>query len=184
MTVVGITGAAGSGKDTIADHLCARHGFIKVSLADPIKDILNERYGFTAELWNNRAWKEAPNPMLGQDRHGMYYSPRQAAQWMGTEVGRRLGGQDVWVKEIQRRINGAGYRDVVIPDIRFDNEARLVDTLLSVYRPGIEAVSAHVSELGVNRCYVKAFLPNIGSTTQLLSLAEAALGLPITGERL
>ncbi|CAL5226285.1 g9130 [Coccomyxa viridis] len=38
--LIGLTGAKYSGKDTLADHVCHSHGFIKYALADPLKGIL------------------------------------------------------------------------------------------------------------------------------------------------
>ncbi len=52
MTIIGITGQAGSGKDTVADHLVQRHGYVKIALADPIKRLGREVFGFTDDqLW-------------------------------------------------------------------------------------------------------------------------------------
>lgn len=52
MSIVGITGQAGSGKDTVADRLVKEHGFQKVALADPIKRFGYHVFGFSEEqLW-------------------------------------------------------------------------------------------------------------------------------------
>jgi len=50
--IIGITGLAGSGKDTLADILVRQNGYVKVSLADPIKRICKEVFDFSDEqLW-------------------------------------------------------------------------------------------------------------------------------------
>lgn len=60
--IIGVTGlcedpqgnvrVAGAGKDTVADHLVAKHEFVRIGLADPLKRICAEIYGFTdAQLW-------------------------------------------------------------------------------------------------------------------------------------
>ena len=40
--LVGITGKAGSGKDTVGDYLVKSHGFKKIALADPIKRLVKD----------------------------------------------------------------------------------------------------------------------------------------------
>ncbi len=50
--IIGICGNAGVGKDTTADFLVKTNGFVKVSLADPMKRICQAVYGFSNEqLW-------------------------------------------------------------------------------------------------------------------------------------
>jgi len=60
MTLVGISGQAGSGKDTVADRLVTDHGFVKVGLADPLKRFGKEVFGFTEEqLWGPSEMRNA-----------------------------------------------------------------------------------------------------------------------------
>ena len=52
MNIIGITGRAGSGKSTVARILTEQHGFVEVALADPLKRICRDVFGFTdAQLW-------------------------------------------------------------------------------------------------------------------------------------
>lgn len=73
--IIGVSGQAGSGKDTVADHLIKSHRFTRVALADPLKRFGQEVFGFTnAQLWgashfrneadirysvNSRSWEDA-----------------------------------------------------------------------------------------------------------------------------
>lgn len=70
--IIGITGfsydeadirrVAGAGKDTAADWLVERHGFVKIGLADPLKRICKEVYNFTDDqLWGPSQFREAPD---------------------------------------------------------------------------------------------------------------------------
>jgi hypothetical protein len=50
--IFGISGKAGSGKDTVADYLVKNHGFVKVSLADEMKRFAKRLFEFTdQQLW-------------------------------------------------------------------------------------------------------------------------------------
>jgi dephospho-CoA kinase len=40
MRLIGLTGPAGCGKDTVAGFLCIVHGFVQVSFAKPIRNAL------------------------------------------------------------------------------------------------------------------------------------------------
>lgn len=184
--VAGLTGPAGSGKDTVADYLVARHGFVKMALADPIKNLLNERFGWTPEHWADREWKERGDHRYGTAFDGTPMSPRSWAQWLGTEVGRKVAGDDVWARQTRHRMNipHIQYADqpIVIPDVRFDNEADLLcDKVIRIYRPDDQRpdVREHVSENGLNAKYITATIPNTGTKERLFSLVEVALGLPI-----
>lgn len=174
-TIVGLTGRAGVGKDTLADHLVASHGYVKYSLAGPLKRALNLLFGFTPEQWEDREWKERVIPWIGK-------SPRQLAQTLGTEWGRTCVAEDIWLRiaraEIVRLLDG-GAAGVVITDIRFDNEARFVrgmgGVVCSISRGGIEAVSAHSSETGVHLALVDAWLSNDTAPAALFATADLAL---------
>lgn len=147
--IIGITGPAGSGKDTVAQYFVKHFGYTRYALADPIKETVNALYG-----WNNRHafgdLKEVVDPRWG-------VSPRYVYQRFGTEVMRELGGSDFWIKVCEMRTRL--FRKIVVPDIRFNNEAEWVrkhGVLLHVVASGrgIKPVCNHTSENGVtfNTC--------------------------------
>lgn len=150
-----LAGAAGVGKDTLADYLVREHGYVKYRFADPLKKLLNERFGWTPEMWENRDWKEAKCSSCGRDGNFERFSPRSWAQWLGTEVGRVIGGKDVWVDAMWRQYERehAG-RPMVVCDARFDNEAHSFwlrgGEVLHIRRPGAPRVAAHSSEDGIS----------------------------------
>lgn len=178
-----LSGRAGVGKDTVADYLVREHGYVKYRFADPLKKLLNERFGWTDANWNDRAFKEEPTLECGMGRlpDGKFgrLSPRSWAQWLGTEVGRTIGGKDVWVDAMWRQYqdNDRGKR-LVVSDARFDNEAASFwsrgGDVLHIERPGVAPVLAHASETGidkefwsysvVNDCPMDEFLARVMST--------------------
>lgn len=150
--LIGISGLAGSGKDTVADFLVAEHKFVKVSFADPLKRICQDVFEFTDEqLWGPSEKRNAPDPrfprgkVLDEDTtRELFLTPRYALQQLGTEWGRDCYGP-IWV-EYAVRIHDKlqkgsccydkrfGLRpvtewdeirpkkNVVIADVRFKNE--------------------------------------------------------------
>ena len=104
MSIIGISGLAGSGKDTSADFLVDDHRFVKLSFADPLKRICRDVYDFTdQQLWGPSQFRNAKDeryrrPCAGSheeipcpDCRGTgvtYLTPREALQRLGTEWGR------------------------------------------------------------------------------------------------
>ena len=167
-SLIGIAGAAGAGKDTVANHLVANYGYIIYKFADPLKQMLNERFGWTMEHWEDREWKErrgviVTNLARNPDHTTLMpkISPREMAQWLGTDVIRKHFDRDAWVTLMHRAYVESGRHRTVIPDVRFDNEAIAIQDLggfvLKVQREnGDQPVTPHVSEKGVSEFLVSA----------------------------
>lgn len=151
MQIIGITGKARSGKDTIAGWLRDNRGAYVTHFAWPIKAAIERAFSLPASIWEGSS-KETALEWLGK-------SPRYLAQTLGTEWGRNLVGNDVWVMATEQRLRDTRvwYQDctIVIPDCRFENEAAWVRKhghLLHVDRPDRDAiggVAGHASEAGV-----------------------------------
>jgi hypothetical protein len=74
--IIGISGQAGAGKDTIAD-IMKEHTFAKVSLADPLKRIARDVFDFTDEqLWGPSEMRNKPDKRY--PREHSYPSPAAA----------------------------------------------------------------------------------------------------------
>ncbi len=141
MKVIGFCGAAGAGKSTAADRLVHCHGFRRVRFAGPLKRMmwalgLDERH-------TDGALKELPCGLLGGR------TPRFAMQTLGTEWGRDIIAQDLWLRAWRAEVTAA-CKLVVVDDVRFANEAEAVrqagGTLIRITgRGGISG--GHVSEL-------------------------------------
>ena len=113
MTIIGIAGAAGAGKDTVADVLVAELAFTKDKFARPLKEILNNLFGWRMENWDDPEWKELPNAACGM------HTPRYVAQTFGTDWGRNTIYPDIWVDAAMR---GVVSDRTVFSDVRFPNE--------------------------------------------------------------
>ena len=148
--ILAFTGFAGSGKDSVAQQFVKNDGYERIGFADPLKKMLyalNPRI----ELFNDdfighwhiknivdiKGWDEAKKePEI-----------RQLLQKLGTESGRAALGEDIWVKTLFNSPHGAR---IVIPDVRFKNEAdeisRSGGTVVRIIRPGVGPVNDHASD--------------------------------------
>lgn len=113
MRLIGIAGQARSGKDTLADYLLENLGgeWQRSSFANPMKQMLGA-IGVDCSDAN----KDNIDPTFG-------VSVRHMMQTLGTEWGRGFIDKDMWVKAFSR---GAEGKNIIVPDVRFENEAELV----------------------------------------------------------
>lgn len=179
--LIGITGKAGSGKDTLADALVAEFGGVKHSFALPIKLALNAMFGWTMEMWNDRVWKETVIPWLGK-------SPRQLAQTLGTEWGREIIHPELWaLLAMDLFAKHAAKSAFIIADLRFNNEASIINAnggvVINIVRPGVGEISAHKSEAGVDHELLDCQVINDGSVVKYVSQAINMLERNRRGQR-
>jgi hypothetical protein len=124
--IIGLVGFIGSGKGTVGDILEV-HGFTKDSFAKPLKDACSIMFGWPREMLEgdtevSRKWREEPDSFWSE-KFGYSFTPRLALQLMGTEAGRNVFHQDVWVISLLNRAKG---KDVVVTDVRFKNEINYI----------------------------------------------------------
>lgn len=168
LPVIGLTGPAGVGKDTVGLMLCLHYGFVKHAFAKPIKDMLCA-IGFAAEDFEDREIKERVIPQIG-------VSYRTLAQTLGTEWGRSIN-PDFWLQIAKMRYESL-HQDplvmgMVITDVRFENEAEFVrqhGTLIHICGRAYEmepGAKAHSSEAGVQFKACDRRVTNDGSLIDL-----------------
>lgn len=171
--IIGLCGAGpGCGKDTAGQALAAL-GWQKVSLADPLREILALVYGLDLARLNEQTYKETPHPNL----YGM--TPRRALQLIGTEGFRLLIGDATWTDCAERRIRqklADGAPGCYVADVRFPDELRAVKRwggrVVYIDRPGLTveaSVAGHASErhVGWLREHADAVIVNDGTPAQL-----------------
>lgn len=161
--IIGIAGAARSGKDTLADFLQVETGGYIYHLADPMRAMLLA--GFGIDL-NTQHWRERKEEVIGP----IGKSPRQLMQTLGTEWGRNLISEELWLvmAQIQLRTRGPG---MIVPDIRFENEAKWVrdrgGILIHLRRKDAQKVQEHTSESGVTPALGEVTISNDGTLQDL-----------------
>ena len=161
--LVGLTGLAGCGKDTLAG-LMASGGWTRVAFADALKDLCIEFLGLSHDDVYTQEGKMRRNEFWGMTN-------REILQKVGTEAMRNGFDKDVWVKIAElkiRRLLSEG-RKVMVTDCRFDNEAQMVLRLgglvYEIRRTGnesnlSESEQRHASEQGISHKYVTGMLLN------------------------
>ena len=164
--IIGIAGRARVGKDTLADHIMMKGGhYNKISFADPLKTMLMVGLGLTEEqLYGN-------DKAIVDHRYGK--TPREMMQTLGTEWGRKLVTQDIWVNAVERVITENKNDYYVIPDIRFESEADMVRNVggIVIHVKGKTTGSSgkqHQSEQGIYPHSQDLFIDNTGSLPEYI----------------
>ena len=182
---IGITGAIAAGKDTFADALAAARpgGYLKYSLAAPMKRIAEEIFGFTREQLTDHDLKETVDDYWD-------ITPRRFLQIMGTEMFRDCFRDDVWLKLAERRMRDIAPARMVVADVRFPNEAEFVRNLggvvVKIIRPSVDSpssASAHSSEAGLPPELVDHVVRNDVTLDEFQKMA-AEIWLPLLEEEL
>lgn len=175
--IIGLSGAAGSGKNAVADALTGKYWFKTVALADPLYEAVAAITGLSVAELQDRRLKEEPIDWIGK-------SPRQLLQSLGTEWGRGMVSESLWVDHLFRRLDAlvAAGVNAVVTDVRFDNEAReLRDRygarIWRIVRPtgavDSEAMR-HSSEAGISPELIDVTIQNSGSLDYLREIVEVA----------
>jgi hypothetical protein len=137
--LIGIAGPKRSGKTTLAEGLCKVFSLEHHSFAGPIRAFVASILGYTAEELEAR--KEEPVAWLDGK------TPRQLMQTVGTEWGRAMVHDELWVRSLIARVPVWG---AVISDVRFANEAEAIlaagGIVIQLSRPGTGAGDGHASE--------------------------------------
>lgn len=158
---IGVSGPAGSGKDAVAEAInsvlnrisCKKLSGKKIqvmSFADPLKMVCNVALGLTEEDMYTQEGKKRMATLYP------HMTNREVLQKVGTECFRNTFGGDVWVTALMHQVIKKKVDVVIVPDVRFDNEAAMVKehgVLINIipsfqgYTPIVQ--SGHASEAGI-----------------------------------
>lgn len=181
--LVGLSGFGRSGKDSIGEVLARHHGFRTIAFADLM-----------------RACALALNPIVGHsptrpcEHREVRYSDlldgvgyerakkdcpevREFLQRLGTEMGRKVLGEDFWVDMTFAHMDLA--TSWAITDVRFKNEAAAIKEhsgyVVRVDRPGVGPANDHVSEHDLDDWPFDYRFPNDGTLAALADNVAALL---------
>ena len=144
---IGISGKLGSGKDTVAQYLIEHlEKATRIALADLLKEEV--AWALTG-YYDTYRFSELPEKLQGElrshygtelpehikpsdlirwmnDRATKEYF-RKILQWWGTEFRREQFGKNYWIDRLEKRVlSNPSITTVIIPDIRFPDEAVMV----------------------------------------------------------
>lgn len=181
--LIGLSGWATSGKDSVADVLTRLYGYERVSFADNLKAFVKDVNPIVqVEVDHNtvgyvrKTGSAALVERYGDTEAKKNKEYRRLLQAVGTKA-RQYFGEDVWVDAAFRSLEDGQY---VISDCRFKNEAQAIKDrgglVLRVMRPGVNAVNDHISEHDLDEWAFDGFVMNDGSLLDLEGEVQRVLG--------
>ena len=140
--LIGLGGYLRSGKDVVADYLEEKHGFVKLGMSDPLHEAtlkLNPRFRLDYPIRLGYLWAKTYETYhyrdiidaVGYVEAKKHTEIRTWLQILGTEVGREMIDENVWVNVAEKRIRAlldAG-KSVVLTATRFPNEIEMIHRL-------------------------------------------------------
>lgn len=209
MKIIGLTGKAGSGKDTVAKlalEWCEERGISaeRAAFADPLKVSAARALGLTPDASTEKALQfcselkedgrikvELPTGPLDPIREHEI-SGREFLQWYGTEAHRDVFGDEFWVNATMEPLDER-FRELRAPDVafitdcRFPNEAGAVNDrcgeVWEVVRPGVAEVATHSSEAGLPEGAIEFQINNDGDLDDLRALVRSVCETNLEGAK-
>lgn len=135
--LIGITGYARVGKDTVANRLVTKYDFTRIGFADKLKQLARLIDPEVDELLNIVTWEEVKQVT----------KYRKLLQDLGNSA-RIVLGDTVWIDAVMTNIDK--HQHVVIPDVRYPNELEAIKDyggyVVRVKRPGVGPFNQHITE--------------------------------------
>jgi hypothetical protein len=203
--LIGLTGQAGSGKDTIYERAKLKYpNAQRIAFADKLKDSAAALLDVPVDnlnLWKNnseaRLRVEVRNsPTDPVRRRVVDMDFRTFLQRYGTESHRDIFGYDFWVEQALANVprqQGLSPEESLtfVTDVRFENEVEAVwrrnGQIWRIHGPNDKAVVDHVSEQTLPDAMVDVEIDNtrrddnFKSLDAMLGLLFATYQIPVTG---
>lgn len=203
LTLIGLAGRAGAGKDTTADILCSAYGFARTNFAAPLRRELMDAFCIDERVFSTDQKERRHNALalcrcretafvnrmleLGGINLTAPRSARELMRWWGTEY-RRHQDDLYWIRKMAQWIEtvfAQGITSIVITDVRFINEADFIraagGSIWKVRRTQADMKSAnHQSEAEIELIWSDKAIDNNGSITDLASEIHGAIAARCT----
>ena len=164
--IIGLSGKARAGKDTVATILVEDYGFTRLAFADVIKacvytlDPIISLSGLRLQhLVDTNGWESAKQ----------FPEVRRLLQVFGSEVGRDLIDPQIWIELTMNGIKVGS--NIVISDVRFRNEAEEIKfqagQVWRITRAVNQDVDTHRSETELDAWNFDHYVPNNGTLDDL-----------------
>lgn len=172
--LIGLTGYAQSGKDTVASILVEKYGYTRIAFADKIRDFL---YGINPMVaCSPTGYLQDLVNLVGWDNAKQEPQVRRLLQDLGISA-RELIDENIWITAALSKVNED--ERVVVTDVRFENEAIMIKLmrgqLWRVKRVGFGPVNEHVSESELDGYKVNQIFVNNGSIEDLALLVTTRM---------
>lgn len=146
--IIGLSGYARSGKDTVAQVLIEHFGYERIAFADALRQFAYDCNPIVSVVANEMISLKTVVDRDGWEEAKKISGVRQFLQTAGLAA-RTNFGDDFWVKRALDKTSYTG--NYVITDVRFKNEAEQVkmrdySQMWRITRPGVGAVNNHISE--------------------------------------
>lgn len=165
--IIGVSAYAQAGKDSLAGFLIEDFGFHRFAFADALRGAVYALNPIAEEVRTTGhdtrgSYRDVSTRTVqdivdaeGWERAKLDHPEiRRLLQAMGTEAGRKILGENIWVDIVFRQAEEAGVENAIITDCRFPNEAQAVKNkggfVVRVTRPGVQPVNAHPSEVALD----------------------------------
>lgn len=172
--IIGLTGYAQSGKDTVANILVEKYGYKRIAFADKIRDFLYAMNPLVA--CSPSGYLQGLVDLVGWDKAKQEPQVRMLLQNVGVAA-REVIAEDIWI--ISALANVGVDDKIVIADVRFENEAEILKSLggqiWRVKRLGVEAVNGHISETQMDGYKVDQIFINNGTIEDLENLIQTRM---------
>lgn len=178
--IIGLSGIKGNGKDTVADYLVSKYHFQKLSFAYYLKKILKILFKFNEEQLNGKL-KQVKDEKWN-------ITPRECMEFFGTTIFRQHIQQlissiddNFWIKLMEQSIKNCKNKNIVISDIRFENEAIFIKSIggviFNIIKPN-KFINLPVSELQINLDkYINCSIKNTTTKKNLYESIEILMYL-------
>ncbi len=133
--LVGLKGAARSGKTEVSKYLQSKYGYAELSFADALKEMCIR--ALVKSPPPDLCWFQQDPPTQAEWRRMIYHDRTPFTRWLlqfiGSEIIRDEVDQLYWIKQWSERFTRLMWQDIkaslpniVVPDLRFPNEAAMI----------------------------------------------------------